>query len=134
MGVVIRRWMLVVLGCLGFSGVANATPITYELFFDDGNSNTLQGYITTDGTIGALATSNFVAASFTALGSPSFDFDIDFQFQSPSCSPTPGCLFATPIGLFVGYAQDSIWRAEHFTLYCRDKWGRGGLGRDLVVG
>ena len=65
---------------------ALGAPITYAMHFDGGGGNTLDGTITTDGTIGEIFYHNIGSRSFVASGTPSFS-----MFET-------GCIFCT--GLF----------------------------------
>jgi hypothetical protein len=64
----IDRSVIATLGlCVGMVGQASAGPITYDIanYPADQNGATLTGFITTDGTIGVLTSSDIVSWSWT---------------------------------------------------------------------
>lgn len=84
-----------VLLVVGLSGAAQAVPITYDINrIVDGGS--VIGTITTDGTIGTLATANVTSWSFTVfdgIASFLFDGDENFVIFGTAVSATVGGLF-----------------------------------------
>ena len=108
------KWLslVVAMTCVGLFQAAQAIPInptTYALSFDDGTGNTLNGTITTDGTIGALSASNFLGFSAKAVGAPTFDISATCVL----CNINSGWS-ATTDGLFFDFASNdtAIFRAE----------------------
>lgn len=75
---------------------AFGAPITYAMHFDGGGGNTLDGTLTTDGTIGEIFYHNIGARSFVASGTPSF-----------SMSET-GCIFCTGLHTTSLIATESV--------------------------
>jgi hypothetical protein len=84
-------------------------PITYALHFDDGSGNTLDGRITTDGTIGSLSDSNFLSWSWKAKGAPTFDIAGPCVTVAPfTCVIRQASWRAEPVGLYFNFSNLGI--------------------------
>jgi hypothetical protein len=86
---------------VGACSVAQASPITYNLFFTPAPFNptaVLSGTLTTDGTIGAIYAGNILDWSFSHSGPGYGTFAIGMSdaTSSTTCLGAGGCLTASP--------------------------------------